>query len=225
MGVVALNCHRLQCLHIYVRSQLLHQELTPTLRSFTHLTFLYPFLIQEVPFSDSFSAARKDQPYSTCSSRGTTFSTYFGPYGAEKPDFGSSRLVKTLRPLSGPLPRGKAVQVKACDILAAFALTRRRIRYSGVAKDAAFGPKWWPTIFVPRSLALWEAGLKGERGLRAPGRRLRPSSRHGGFQNCRGNASSTTAQELSTIGRKRRRHRRHCSHRPNRPTVGSRPRT
>ena len=125
-------------------------------------------------------------------------------------------MVKTLRPLSGPLPRGKAVQVKACDILAAFALTRRRIRYSGVAKDAAFGPKWWPTIFVPRSLALWEAGLKGERGLRAPGRRLRPSSRHGGFQNCRGNASSTTAQELSTIGRKRRRHRRHCSHRPNR---------
>ena len=142
-----------------------------------------------------------------------------------KPDFGSSRLVKTLRPLSGPLPRGKAVQVKACENLAAFALSRRRIRYSGVAKDAAFGPKWWPTIFVPRSLALWEAGLKGERGLRAPRRRLRPSSRHGGFQNCRGNASSTTAQEWSTIGRKRRRHRRHCSHRPNRPTVGSRPRT
>ena len=29
-------------------------------------------------------------------------------------------------------------------------------------------PKWRPTIFVPRSLALREAGLKGERGLRAP---------------------------------------------------------
>ena len=29
-------------------------------------------------------------------------------------------------------------------------------------------PKWWPTIFIPRSLALREAGLKGEWGLRAP---------------------------------------------------------
>ena len=29
-------------------------------------------------------------------------------------------------------------------------------------------PKWWPTIFVTRSLALREAGLKGERGLACP---------------------------------------------------------
>ena len=70
-------------------------------------------------------------------------------------DFGSRLLVKTLRPLSGPSPAGKAVQAKACDILAAFALSRRTIRYGGVEKHAVFGPKWWPTI-SPRGV--WPSG-------------------------------------------------------------------
>ena len=41
----------------------------------------------------------------------------------------------------GPLPRGKAVQAHTCDIQAAFALSRRTIRYSSVEKHAVFGPK------------------------------------------------------------------------------------
>jgi hypothetical protein len=81
----------------------------------------------------------------------------------------------------GPLPRGKAVQVKACDISAAFALSRRTIRYSSVEKHAVFGPKMVADDIVPRSLALREAGLKRRAGLACPWRRLRPSSCHGDF--------------------------------------------
>ncbi len=63
-----------------------------------------------------------------------------------------------------------------------------------------FAPKWWPTIFVPRSLALiWEAGLNGERGLRAPRRRLRPSSCHGEFQSRLGKVPSTTTTDLPFV--------------------------
>ena len=46
-----------------------------------------------------------------------------------------------------------------------------------------------------------KAGLKGERGLRAPWRRLRPFQFHGGFQSRRGKASSTTTSGVcSAIG-------------------------
>ena len=68
----------------------------------------------------------------------------------------------------GPLPRGKAVQAQTCDILAAFALSRRTIRYNGVEKHAVFGPKMVADDIVPRSLALREAGLKRRAGLVCP---------------------------------------------------------
>ncbi len=62
-------------------------------------------------------------------------------------------------------------------------------------------PKWWPTLFASSTLAFREAGQKGERGSRAPWRRLRPSLRHDGFQSRRGKVSSTTTSEYSNIGR------------------------
>ena len=68
----------------------------------------------------------------------------------------------------GPLPRGKAVQAKACDISAAFALSRRTIRYNSVENHAVFGPKMVADDIVPRSLALREAGLKRRAGLACP---------------------------------------------------------
>ena len=68
----------------------------------------------------------------------------------------------------GPLPRGKAVQAKTCDILAAFVLSRRTVRYSGVEKHAAFGPKMVADDIVPGSLALREARLKRRAGLACP---------------------------------------------------------
>ena len=95
----------------------------------------------------------------------------------------------------GPLPRGKAVQVKACDISAAFALSRRTIRYNIVEKHAVFGPKMVADDIVPRSLALREAGLKRRAGLACPWGRLRPSSCNGDFQSRRGKVSSTTTPE------------------------------
>jgi hypothetical protein len=114
----------------------------------------------------------------------------------------------------GPLPRGKAVQATSLRHLAAFALSRRAIRYSGVEKHAAFGPKWWPTI---SSRGVWPSGRpdsKGERGLRAPGE---------GCVLLRATATSKAAaakcrprrhQSHSVIGCKHRRHdRRLRSHR------------
>ena len=81
-------------------------------------------------------------------------------------------------------------------------------------------PKWWPTTFVTRSLALREAELKGERGLRAPGE---------GCVLLRATATSKAAaakcrprrhQSHSTIGSKHRRHRRLRSHRWPSPADG-----
>ena len=95
----------------------------------------------------------------------------------------------------GPLPRGKAVQAHPCDIFAAFALSRRTIRFNGVEKHAVFGPKMVADDIVSRSLALREAGFKRRAGLACPWRRLRPSSCHGDFQSRRGKVSSTTTPE------------------------------
>ncbi len=125
----------------------------------------------------------------------------------------------------GPLPRGKVVQAHTCDILAAFALSRRTIRYNGVEKHAAFGPKMVADDIRPE-----ESGPQGGRtqrraGLARPWRRLRPSSCHGDFQSLpqqsvvqddtrviRPSVGNTggTDDSVVTIG-------------PNRPTVGSRP--
>ena len=64
----------------------------------------------------------------------------------------------------GPLPRGKAVQAHTCDILAAFALSRRTIRYSSVEKHAVFGPKMVADDIRPE-----ESGPQGGRTQKESG--------------------------------------------------------
>ena len=117
-------------------------------------------------------------------------------------DFGSSRLVQALRPLSGPSPAGEGGPSTSLRHLAAFALSRRTIRYSSVEKHAVFGPKMVADDIRPE-----ESGPQGGRTQKESGacvppwRRLRPSLRHGDFQSRPGKVSSTTTLECSNIGR------------------------
>ena len=67
-------------------------------------------------------------------------------------------------------------------------------------------PKWWPTIFVPRGLALRVAGLNGERGLRVPEEgcvplRATATSKAAGAKCC-----PRRHQSRSAIGSEHRRH-------------------
>ena len=99
---------------------------------------------------------------------------------------------------------GRRSRAQALRHLAASAPSRRTIRYSSVEKRAVFGPKMVAGDNLSRGVQPHgKAGLKGERGLRAPWRRLRPSQCHGGFQSRRGKASSTTTSGVcSAIGRR-----------------------
>ena len=119
-------------------------------------------------------------------------------------------MVQALRSLSGPSPAGEGgpgISLRHFSRLRA--LETNNSIYIAAWKNMLFlAPKWWPTIFVTRSLALREAVLKGEWGLRAPG--------EGCVLLCATAISKVAAakcrprrhQSHSTIGRKHRRHRR-----------------
>ena len=81
-------------------------------------------------------------------------------------------------------------------------------------------PKWWPTTFVTRSLALREAELKGERGLRAPGEGCVPLRAMATSKAAAAKCRPRRHQSHSTIGSKHRRHRRLRSHRWPSPADG-----
>ena len=81
-------------------------------------------------------------------------------------------------------------------------------------------PKWWPTTFVPKSLALRVAGLSGERGLRAPEEGCVPLRAMATSNAAAAKCRPRRHQSHLTIGSKHRRHQRLCNHRWPSPADG-----